>query len=62
MEKFSIDPETRLLLFNALLLFEVAGEDEHAKLHAQVADEQQKRDADRPPLSALVVDVNICDP
>ena len=38
---------------------EVAGEDDGAELHAQVADEQQKRDANRPPLGALVVDVNV---
>ena len=39
---------------------EVACEDDRAKHHAEVADEQQQRDADRPPLGALVV-VNISD-
>ena len=39
---------------------EVAGDDDRAKLHAQVADEQQKLDANRP-LVELVVDVNIQD-
>ena len=42
-------------------LVEVAGEDGSAKLRAQVADEQQERDANRPPLGTLVVDVNIGD-
>ena len=42
-------------------LFKVASKDDSARLHAQVADEQ-KRDANRPPLSALVVDVNIREP
>ena len=41
-------------------LLKVASKDDSARLHAQVADEQ-KRDANRPPLSALVVDVNIRD-
>ena len=36
-------------------LLKVASKDDSARLHAQVADEQ-KRDANRPALSALVVD------
>ena len=40
-------------------LIEVAGEDDCAKLHAQVADEQQQRDTNGPPLGALVLDVDI---
>ena len=42
-------------------LVEVASKDDSAFLHAQVADEQHKRDSHRPPLGALVVDVNIGD-
>ena len=34
-------------------LLEVAGEDDSAQLHAHLADEQQKRNADRPPLGVL---------
>ena len=40
---------------------EVAGKHNHTELEAQAADEQQKRDAHRPPLGALVVDVNVGD-
>ena len=35
--------------------------DDSEELHAQVADEQQQRDAHRPPLGALVVDVDVGD-
>ena len=42
-------------------LVEVAGVDDGAELHAQVGDEQQQRDANRPPLGALVVDVSLGD-
>ena len=45
--------------FNSLI--EVAGEDDRAELHAQVADEQQECHAHGPPLGALIVDVNIGD-
>ena len=41
--------------FNSLI--EVAGEDDRAELHAQVADEQQECHAHGPPLGALIVDV-----
>ena len=42
-------------------LIQVAGEDDSAQFHAQVSDKQQERDAHRPPLGAVVVDVNIGD-
>ena len=35
--------------------------DDSTQLHAQVADEQQQRNANRPPLGALAVDVNVGD-
>ena len=41
-------------------LVEIASQDS-ADLHAQVADEQQERDANGPPLGALVVDMNVGD-
>ena len=47
--------------FTLCSFVEVASEDDRAKLHAQVADEQQERNANRPPLGALVVGVYICD-
>ena len=47
--------------FTLSTLAEVAGKDDSAQLHAKVADKQQERDANRPPLGALVVDVNIGD-
>ena len=40
---------------------EIASEDDSAKLRAQVADEQQERDPNRPPLGALVADVDVGD-
>ena len=40
-------------------LVEIAGEDDSAEFHAQVAHEQQDCDAHGPPLGALIVDVNI---
>ena len=36
----------------------IAGKHDRAKLHAQIADEPQQRNADGPPLGALVVDVD----
>ena len=39
----------------------ITGQDDCAQLHAQVADEQQQRDTNGPPLGALVVDVDIVD-
>ena len=47
--------------FTFITLVEVAGKYNRTELHAEVADEQQERDANRPPLDTLVVDVNICD-
>ena len=47
--------------FTFNFLVEIASKDDSAYLHAQVADEQQERDANRPPLGALIVDVNIGD-
>ena len=47
--------------FTLSALVEVAVEDDIAQLHAKVADEQQKRDANRPPLGALDFDVDVGD-
>ena len=52
-------PVRRSIALGALI--KVAAKDDSAQLHAQVADEQQKRDANRPPLGALVVDVDVGD-
>ena len=46
---------------NPSTIIQVAGEDDSEELHAQVADEQQQRDANRPPLGTLVVDVDVGD-
>ena len=47
--------------FTLSTLVDVASKNDSAQLHAKVADEQQKRDENRPPLGALDVDVNVGD-
>ena len=62
MEKFSVDPKDPYAVVSRSAPFvEITSKDDSAKLDAQVADEQEKRDANRSPLGALVVDVNIRD-
>ena len=61
MEKSDAGWWWRLKPVPAQHLIEVAGEDDSEELRAQIADEQQQRDANRPPLGALVVDVDVGD-
>ena len=44
--------------FTLCTFVEVAGEDDSAKLHARVGDEQQQRNTHGPPCGALAVDMD----
>ena len=47
--------------FPLVAFVEITRQDDSTKLHAQIADEQQKRNTDGPPLGALVVNVDVGD-